>query len=309
MSNFTIAITPNEVIECGCKGNLTFLFTRSGETLPSATVDFSVGGTATLGNDYVVLSGANSFTNTTGSVVFQAGVTTATVAIRPLKETVQEGDETVILASLHQPNLAAVGTILDARSLQGTATGEVVAGGRGRDELDGQAGNDTLLGDLENDWLVGGLGADTMTGGGDADMFAFMGRSPRKALAHSTLQQRDFVTDFNVTEGDRFVLDFDNDMVTSEVPDRFFNTGRRRGSLKKALQQVYKDVDLQKKGKQSLGSNEAVLFSLGSRTYLSVNDNQFSFSAQRDLVVEVTGIVLRSGDITTKTLQIDNYFL
>jgi Ca2+-binding RTX toxin-like protein len=200
MSNFTIAVTPNEVIECACNGNLTFLLIRGGDALPAATVSFSVSGTATFGNDYVVLSGADTFTSTTGSVLFQAGATTASVTIKPLKETVQEGDETVILSLLNQPSGTAVGTILDERSLKGTAIGEVIVGGRGRDDLNGQAGNDTLLGDLEDDWLVGGLGADTLTGGGNTDRFAFIGRSQTQALATSTMQQRDFITDFNFAE-------------------------------------------------------------------------------------------------------------
>jgi hypothetical protein len=78
--------------------------------------------------------------------------------------------------------------------------------------------------------------------------------------------------------------------------------------LKKALKQVYNDVNLQKRGKQSLRAGEAVLFSLGSRTYISVNDNQAAFSAQRDFVVDVTGITLKLGDATAKTLQVDDYF-
>jgi hypothetical protein len=63
--------------------------------------------------------------------------------------------------------------------LIGTASSDVVEGGRGNDFLDGGAGNDTL---------IGGDGADTFvlrSGGG-----------------------HDVVTDFNPAAGDRVMLDF-----------------------------------------------------------------------------------------------------
>ena len=89
------------------------------------------------------------------------------------------------------------------------------SGGEGNDFVDGGADDDWVLGDQGNDRLIGGdgddllngdswsdqagLGVDQLTGGDGADTFAFrIGQSGVK------LGQRDIVTYFDASEGDRF---------------------------------------------------------------------------------------------------------
>jgi uncharacterized repeat protein (TIGR01451 family) len=77
-------------------GTLVYTFTRAGNSDSALTVNFNVGGTATFNNDYGVL-GAASFTSSTGTVSFAPGVSTATVTVYPMADTVIESNETVIL--------------------------------------------------------------------------------------------------------------------------------------------------------------------------------------------------------------------
>jgi len=63
--------SPSTVTEDGPQ-NLFYMFRRTGDVTNSQTVNFTVGGTATVGSDYVQ-RGATSFTATTGSVTFSAG--------------------------------------------------------------------------------------------------------------------------------------------------------------------------------------------------------------------------------------------
>ncbi len=160
----------------------------------------------------------------------------------------------------------------------------------GNDTVQAGAGNDTLTGLEGNDVLVGGLGGDTSTGGLGADRFVFSGTSRAAALKTSTLQSRDQITDFKFSQGDKFQIDSDSNLQTvGELPRGLFNAGRETGSLQKAVRAAYADKDQRRRGNQKLRPNEAIFFRLGSRTYLSVNDNKAAFSAANDLLADVTG--------------------
>jgi FG-GAP-like repeat/Calx-beta domain len=102
-----LSIAPSSVTEDGT-GKLVYTFTRTGVTTSPLTVGYQVGGTATLATDYAQ-TGAASFSATTGTVTFAAGVNTATVTISPVADTVIEPDETVIL-TLKNGDGYAVGT-------------------------------------------------------------------------------------------------------------------------------------------------------------------------------------------------------
>jgi uncharacterized protein YjlB len=65
-----------------------FTLTRTGETTSALDVDYTVTGTATAGNDYVVLS---------GTATLAIGEATTVVTITPVDDLDVEGDETVIL--------------------------------------------------------------------------------------------------------------------------------------------------------------------------------------------------------------------
>lgn len=111
--------------------NLVYTFTRTGVTTNVLTVNFTVGGSATLGGDYAA-SGAATFTATSGTVTFPANVTTVTVTVDPVADTVVEPSETVILTmdvgSGYTPTgTQATGTITndDATTLAIVATNAV----------------------------------------------------------------------------------------------------------------------------------------------------------------------------------------
>lgn len=99
--------------------------------------------------------------------------------------------------------------------LDGGEGADIVLGNLGNDWLDGADGddvirggqaNDTLLGQAGNDWLSGDRGDDTLTGGGGADTFHSFGDAGI-----------DQVTDFNLAEGDRVLLDPGSEWSVSQV--------------------------------------------------------------------------------------------
>jgi Ca2+-binding RTX toxin-like protein len=79
--------SPTTVTEDGSQ-NLFYTFTRTGSTTNTLTVNYTIGGTATNGNDY---------SNVGTSVTFAAGSSTATVTVDPTADTTVESDETVFL--------------------------------------------------------------------------------------------------------------------------------------------------------------------------------------------------------------------
>ena len=169
--------------------------------------------------------------------------------------------------------------------------------------------NPVLVGTVGNDQLIAGGTQDTLTGAKGSDRFVFSGATKAQALRLSTVKSVDVITDFSYGEGDRVQLDFNNDVTSSERPKGLFNAGREKGkTLAQAAKSAYGDKSLLK-GVQGLKANEAVFFKWGSRTYLSVNDGKAGFSAANDLVVDVTGIQLKSGDLKRGTLAVKNYFV
>ncbi len=89
LPSITLAVSPSSVTEDGTT-NLIYTFTRSGVTTNSLTVNYTLGGTATLNTDY-------TRTGTNNTVTFAAGSSTATVTVDPTADTIVESNETVIL--------------------------------------------------------------------------------------------------------------------------------------------------------------------------------------------------------------------
>ncbi|WP_287704777.1 MULTISPECIES: Calx-beta domain-containing protein, partial [unclassified Microcystis] len=85
----TLTLSPASVTEDGTT-NLVYTFTRSGVTTNPLTVNYTLGGTATLNTDY-------TRTGTTNTVTFAAGSSTATVTVNPTADATVESNETVIL--------------------------------------------------------------------------------------------------------------------------------------------------------------------------------------------------------------------
>jgi len=87
LPSITLAVAPASVTEDGTT-NLLYTFTRTGPTTNALTVNYSVGGSASNGNDYGSIG---------TSVTFDAGSATATVTVDPAADAVIEVDETVAL--------------------------------------------------------------------------------------------------------------------------------------------------------------------------------------------------------------------
>lgn len=208
--------------------------------------------------------------------------------------------------NIHEIGNYAV-TTFDKQPIAGSFTQDLVlVGGSASGISGGQP--DILTGGVGNDILIGGSGS-IETGGGGTNRFVFRGASKAEALRSSTARSPIRITDFNERTGDRFQLDFDNNLNTQERPKRLFNAGVIKASnLSKALKAVYADKLPHKSGNQFLKRNEATFFKLGKRTYLSVNDNRNPFSAQNDLVAEVSGIQFKAGDPKKTTLRVSDYF-
>lgn len=83
----TIAATDANAAEAG-QDPAVFTVTRTGDTSAALTVNYTVGGTATSGNDYTALS---------GSVQIPAGQASATVTVTPIDDSAVESDETITL--------------------------------------------------------------------------------------------------------------------------------------------------------------------------------------------------------------------
>jgi hypothetical protein len=89
----TLSVTPASVLEDGV-GNLAYTFSRTGSTSAELTVNYSVGGSATLGTDYTGINAAGS----TKTITFAAGSAAATVTVDPTTDSTVEPDETVALS-------------------------------------------------------------------------------------------------------------------------------------------------------------------------------------------------------------------
>ncbi|MCA2706951.1 MAG: calx-beta domain protein [Microcystis sp. M038S2] len=111
LPSITLAVSPSSVTEDGT-ANLVYTFTRSGVTTNALTVNYTLGGTATLNTDY-------TRTGTTNTITVAANSATATVIVDPTADTTVESNETVALTlatgtgyTVGTPN-AATGTILN----------------------------------------------------------------------------------------------------------------------------------------------------------------------------------------------------
>jgi hypothetical protein len=254
-----------------------------------------------------------------------SGITDA--AKNPLTQNVQQRWVNLETVDAFDPGIVRRGTngndVLvgtdDNDVLIGAGGNDVLSGLDGNDRLDGGKGNDTLIGGEANDFLlggagndllIGGAGQDTLRGGKGRDRFVFSGATQAESLASSTVNALDRILDFKFSEKDKFQLDFDNNLRSRERPKGLFHAGKVGGkTLQAATRAAYADKDQSKSGAQSLAANEAVFFTWKKRTYLSVNDNTRGFSANRDLVADVTGMKFKPGDANAGVLSVNNYFV
>ena len=183
----------------------------------------------------------------------------------------------------------------------------VFQGSSANDYLAGGASKDILLGNEGDDVIVGRGGRDRLTGGSGSDWFGYIGKNQKKAFKNSRPNAPDQITDWDRQAGDRIFLDVNNDGI-SDRPLGLLNAGAViGGNLAKATRNAYLDKNQKQRGKQSLKSSEAVLFTWNQQTYLGLNDRLPTFSSTHDLLVEISGatLPLRSAGV----LIVNNYFV
>jgi len=163
--------------------NLIYTVSLSGSSTQVVTVQYSTAnGTALAGSDY---------TATTGTLTFNPGVTSQTISIPILNDSVNEANETftVKLTSLTNAILGGTATVtttitdtlsasttttLAANVENLTLTGTTAINGTGNASnniLTGNTANNTLNGSDGNDILNGGTGIDNLIGGLGNDIY------------------------------------------------------------------------------------------------------------------------------------------
>jgi hypothetical protein len=148
--------------------NLFFTFTRTGRTNSELTVNYTVGGTATLGTDYTGIAALPA----TKAVTFAAGSATATVVIDPIADTEIEADESVSLTLapgtgyITGTTAAVTGTIVsdDLRSGGSVISAPIPVGNPGR--TGGEVRNRDAFAVIRSDGSVVTWGAPSF--GGDS---------------------------------------------------------------------------------------------------------------------------------------------
>lgn len=269
-----ISVNNASVVE-GAAGSTTqaaFTVRLSRASTQPITVAYEViAGTATSGSDYTATTSPQTLT-------FDPGVIALQVPFTVIGDSADEADETLSLQLSSPTNatfaagsttaIAATGTIINddtnpnqgivltsAGNFKGSDLNDTLTGDSGVNQINGLLGDDTIT----------GLGrADVLTGGGGADTFVYT------ALSESTLAQMDFITDFNVGQGDKINLNF---TVTT-----VWNRGVISAStLQGALQLAFADKDTATSGNQALAVNEAVVFQWGTsslrrNTYIASPD-------------------------------------
>ena len=129
-----ISVMDSPASESGTDG--TFRITRSGDTTSALTVYFTVGGTATSGDDYTLCEGT---TVLAGSAVIAAGETYADITLKVIDDALPEGPETVIVNLTNKDsytldtNTSATITITDNEQcytpvVSTLVTGEIIFG-------------------------------------------------------------------------------------------------------------------------------------------------------------------------------------
>ncbi|MDB9448817.1 peptidylprolyl isomerase [Dolichospermum circinale] len=192
--------------------NVTYTVTLSRSDTRVITVNYATAnGTATAGSDY---------TSRTGTLTFNSGVTSQSINIPILNDSINEANETFTL-TLTSPTNANLGTRTSVTTtISDTLTASVTTtlptnvenltltgttaingtGNAGNNILQGNSGNNILSGLNGNDTLWGGVGNDTLTGGDGNDKYLF-----QSSGVFSSALGTDYITQFEARQ-DQVVL-------------------------------------------------------------------------------------------------------
>ena len=261
----SLALSPTAGAAEDGSTNLVYTFSRTGPTTSALTVNYTVGGTATLGSDYSGIAA----TPATKTVSFAAGAATATLTIDPTADTTLEADETIALTLAAGSGYtvgttaAVVGTILNDDS-------QLLLGPRQISGI-GNDLNNTIIGNTRNNRLEGLLGADILTGGGsnDSDLFVY------NLLSESLLgmgSSFDVITDFNVN--DRILAPFS--VKTNRLSSSLGNLSSLAAAPMSGLL-----------NSTTFSANSVAAFTVAGQvgTFVAMNDGRAGFQADSDAIV------------------------
>ena len=274
----TLAVAPAAVTEDGT-ANLIYTFSRTGPTSSALSVNYTVGGTATLGTDYTGIAASPA----TKTVNFTAGSATATVTVDPSADTTIEPDETISLSLiagtgyLIGTTAAVISTIINddisspKNYVLSPSQSSLQLLGSKRINGIGNSLNNVITGSSSGNKLYGLLGADILTGGGTADSDIFGYNSLGESLL-GTGNSFDLITDFNNKD---FILA----PLTVEI-ERLSSTVGSVSSLASASIEGLLTAT-------SFAANAVAAFSVTGQlgTYIAMNDGRDGFQADGDAVV------------------------
>jgi hypothetical protein len=267
--SITLAVAPATGVSEDSTSNLIYTFSRTGPTTAALTINYTVGGTATLGTDYTGIAA----TPATKSITFAAGSRTATVTVDPTADTTAEANETVTL----QLTTGTGYTIGTTAAVSGTIR---------NDDIIGTATNNVLIGSADANYIDGGAGTDTLTGQGGADRFAFR-------FSQASITAPDRITDFAFSS-DKITL-VSTTGARLPLPTAFSRAADNAAAttLLQLATSVFADANGALAGNQPLAANGAALVratnSAIAGTYLLINDSTASLNASNDLLINLTG--------------------
>ena len=165
------------------------------------------------GNDYLSGGAGNDTLNGgTGNDTMYGGAGNDTYYVDSGADVVTETSSADGYDTVYSTVSRSLGNYQERLILQGTASSgygntlnNSITGNNANNYLYGNAGSDQLVGGAGNDILNGGIGSDGLAGGTGADRFLF-------DTALNSTTNRDTLTDFSYTQGDKFNLD--NDIFT-----------------------------------------------------------------------------------------------
>jgi Ca2+-binding RTX toxin-like protein len=174
-----------------------------------------------------------------------------------------------------------IATLTNIENLTLTGTGAINGtGNTANNVITGNSGNNILNGGDGNDRLTGATGKDNLSGGLGSDRFDY------RNLTDSVFNSFDVITDFNATVGnDLFLVSTTRSVFSNVGSVTTLNTAGITAKLTTA----------------NFDSNYAAQFSFGSRTFVAINDDIAGFDANKDAIIEVTGLTgtLALGNFTT----------
>ena len=217
-------------------------------------MNYTVGGTATLGTDYTGIS----TTGTTKTVTFAAGASAATVTVNPASDTTYESNETVIL-TLAPGTGYTLGT---TTPVTGTITND-------------DTGPTRIVSASPN--------RDTLTGlSNQSDHFTF------NQLRDSLLGTYDTVTNF---ESGRDRLRFLNRAYSTTLTEIRWSDSSTSGGISALTETSINQV---LGGVSGFTAHEVMAFRVSSLTgtFIAVNDANPGFQASQDGLVFLQGLIL-----------------